>query len=50
VVPESWHAPIEHGMAVLKDASPDAKGFADFVRGPQGQEVLEAYGFSVPTS
>ncbi len=37
-------------MAVIKDASPEAKAFADFVRGPQGREVLEANGFSVPTS
>ncbi len=48
--PASWHEPIDHGMAVIKDASPDAKAFADFVRGPQGREVLEASGFSVPTS
>ena len=50
VVPGAWHEPIDHGMAVIKDASPDAKAFADFVRGPQGREVLEASGFSVPTS
>ena len=50
VVPGARHQPIDHGMAVIKDASPDAKAFADFVRGPQGREVLEASGFSVPTS
>jgi molybdate transport system substrate-binding protein len=50
VVPESWHAPIEHGMAVMKGASREAKAFADFVRGPQGQEVLKANGFAVPAS
>ena len=48
--PETWHEPIDHGMAVIKGASPDAKAFADFVRGPQGREVLESSGFSVPTS
>lgn len=50
VVPDSWHQSIDHGMAVIKDASPAAKAFADFVRGPQGREVLEASGFAVPTS
>ena len=50
VVPGAWHQPIDHGMAVIKDASPAAKEFADFVRGPRGREVLEASGFSVPTS
>lgn len=50
VVPDAWHESINHGMAVIKDASGDAKAFADFVRGPQGREVLEASGFSVPTS
>lgn len=50
VVPGAWHQPIDHGMAVIKDASPEAKAFADFVRGPQGREVLNASGFAVPTS
>lgn len=45
-----WYKPINHGMAVVKGASPDAKAFADFVRGPEGREVLEANGFSVPKS
>jgi molybdate transport system substrate-binding protein len=37
-------------MAVMKGASREAKAFADFVRGPQGQEVLKANGFAVPAS
>ncbi|KWT70235.1 Molybdenum ABC transporter, periplasmic molybdenum-binding protein ModA [Hyphomicrobium sulfonivorans] len=45
-----WYKPINHGMAVVKGASPDAKAFADFVRGPEGRGVLEANGFSVPKS
>jgi molybdate transport system substrate-binding protein len=50
VVPEAWHEPIDQGMALVKDASSDAKAFADFVRGPNGRAVLETSGFSVPTS
>lgn len=43
-----WYQPINHGMAIVKGASPDAKAFAAFVRGPQGREVLTANGFGVP--
>jgi molybdate transport system substrate-binding protein len=50
VVPGALHEPIDHGMAVIKDASPEAKAFAEFVRGPQGRAVLDESGFSVPTS
>ena len=50
VIPGTWHEPIDHGMAVIKDASPEAKAFVDFVRGPQGSAVLDEAGFSVPTS
>jgi len=50
VVPETTHEPIDHGMTLVKGASPEAKAFADFVRGPQGRAVLETSGFSVPTS
>ena len=49
VVPSSWHQPINHGLAVIKDAPPETKEFVDFVRGPQGREVLEANGFAVPS-
>jgi len=48
VVPASWYQPINHGLAVMSDASYEAKAFVDFVRGPQGREVLEANGFAVP--
>ncbi len=50
VVPADWHQQIDHGLAVIKGASADAKAFVEFVRGPQGAKVLEANGFSVPTS
>jgi molybdate transport system substrate-binding protein len=48
VVPETWHAPIDQGMALIKGAGPTARAFADFVRGPKGREALESNGFSVP--
>jgi molybdate transport system substrate-binding protein len=48
VVPESWHEPIDHGMALIKGAGPTARAFSDFVGGPKGREVLQSNGFSVP--
>jgi len=50
VVPQKLYAPINHGLAIIKGASPVAKEFVEFVRGPKGREVLEASGFAVPTS
>jgi molybdate transport system substrate-binding protein len=50
VVPEAWHEPIDHGLALIKGAGPTAKSFVEFVRGPNGRAVLESGGFSVPTS
>lgn len=50
VVPDSWHEPIDHGLALIKGASATAKSFVDYVRGPKGRAVLEDSGFAVPTS
>lgn len=50
VLPEAWHAPLDHGLALIKGAGPTAKAFVDFVRGPSGRAVLEESGFAVPTS
>ena len=48
LIPESWHKPIEHGMAVIKGAGAPAKAFADYVRGSEARAILEKNGFSVP--
>jgi molybdate transport system substrate-binding protein len=48
IVPESEYEPIDHGMALLKGATPPARSFDDFVRGPEGRKLLEASGFTVP--
>lgn len=50
VLPQTLYAPINHGLAVIKGAGETAKAFVAFVRGAEGREVLEASGFSVPTS
>jgi molybdate transport system substrate-binding protein len=48
VIPESWHAPIDHGMALIKGAGELARAFAEYVKGSEGRAVLERNGFSVP--
>jgi molybdate transport system substrate-binding protein len=48
LIPEAWHQPILHGMALHKGAGKVARGFATFVRGPDARAILERNGFSVP--
>jgi molybdate transport system substrate-binding protein len=48
VIPESWHGPIDHGMALIKGAGDPARAFAAYVKGSEGRAVLERSGFSVP--
>ena len=48
VVPESWHEPIDNGMAVIKGAGEPARSFAAYVQGAEGRAVLEKNGFVVP--
>jgi molybdate transport system substrate-binding protein len=49
VIPESWHEPIDHGMALIKGAGAPARAFADYVTGPDGRAILERGGFTVAT-
>lgn len=48
LIPQSFHQPIDHGMALIKGAGPVAHAFAAFVRGEQARAILERNGFSVP--
>ena len=48
LIPEDFHAPINHGMALIKGAGPVAREFAAFVRGEKSRVILERNGFSVP--
>ena len=50
LVPAELHKPIIQTLAVIKGTTHEreARKFADFVTGPQGQEVLRKYGFAPP--
>ncbi len=48
VIPEAWHEPIDHGMALIKGAGEGARAFAAYVTGPEGSAALGRNGFAVP--
>jgi molybdate transport system substrate-binding protein len=48
LIPQAWHQPINHGMALIKGADATSRAFADFVQGPEGRAILERHGFSAP--
>ena len=49
-IPIDAHPPLEQGAVILKSSKNQdmAKLFLDFVKGPQGQEVMKRYGFTLP--
>lgn len=44
-VPKNLSVGASYGMVVVKDAPAAAKDLADFIASPQGQAILEKYGF-----
>jgi molybdate transport system substrate-binding protein len=48
LVPAELHQPIIQALAIVRGTAHEreARKFADFVAGPQGQEVLRRYGFA----
>jgi len=49
-IPAESHPPLEQGAVVLKASTQpgSAKQFLEFLKGPQGQEIMQRYGFTVP--
>jgi molybdate transport system substrate-binding protein len=50
VVPQELYAPLDQALAVIKGTKNEAaaRAFASLITGPQGREVLQKYGFTVP--
>jgi molybdate transport system substrate-binding protein len=44
LVPESLHRPIEQEAVLLRDVSA-ARAFLEFVKGPEGREIIRSYGY-----
>ncbi len=50
LIPEDLHTPIDQALGVVSDSprQAQARDFAAFVTGPQGQAILRKYGFMPP--
>jgi molybdate transport system substrate-binding protein len=50
LVPENLHTPIDQALGVVADSPrrAEARDFADFIAGPQGQAILRKYGLTLP--
>ena len=49
-VPADAHPPLEQGAVILKRSKNQdaAKQFLEFLKGPEGQEIMKRYGFTLP--
>ncbi len=49
-IPADAHLPLEQGAVILKSAKDReaANMFLEFVKGPQGREIMSRYGFTLP--
>ena len=49
-IPADAHPPLEQGAVILKRSTNQdgAQKFLEFMRGPQGQEIMRRYGFMLP--
>lgn len=49
-IPAEAHPPLEQGAVILRSSSHQsaAKQFLEFVKRPQGQEIMRRYGFTLP--
>jgi molybdate transport system substrate-binding protein len=49
-IPPEAHPLLEQGAVILKGSKNQgmAKLFLEFMQGPQGQEIMRRYGFTLP--
>lgn len=49
-IPAEAHPPLEQGAVVMKQSKNQelARSFLSFLQGPQGQEIMTRYGFTLP--
>lgn len=50
-IPTTAHPPLEQGAVIIKQSQKQdaARQFLNFVRSPEGQEIMTRYGFTVPS-
>lgn len=51
LIPEELHQPLDQGLAIMKTTKNEtgARAFAAFIASPQGREIMQKYGFTLPT-
>lgn len=45
IFPESSHPPIDYPAAIVRGASPGARGFAAYLNGPEAKAIFRRFGF-----
>ncbi|WP_209427588.1 molybdate ABC transporter substrate-binding protein [Pararhodobacter sp. SW119] len=48
LIPEEWHQPLRHRMALLKGAGAVAQAFYAYMNEPAAREIMARYGFVLP--
>jgi molybdate transport system substrate-binding protein len=50
-IPSDAHPPLEQGAVILKKSTnhETAKKFLEFIKSPEGQEIMQRYGFTLPS-
>ena len=48
LIPEHWHLPLRQRMVLIKDATPAARAFYEYLSTPTAQAIMVRYGFAVP--
>jgi molybdate transport system substrate-binding protein len=48
LLPETWHAPLQQRMVLLKGAGPTAQAFYGYMQRPPARAILVHYGFVLP--
>jgi molybdate transport system substrate-binding protein len=49
LIPAERHKPLRQRAVLIKGASPTARAFYDFLRGPEARAIFRKYGFVLPT-
>ena len=48
LIPESMHQPLKQRMALMKNASPQAKAFYQYLQRPAARVIFKRFGFTLP--
>lgn len=48
LINKDWHSPLRKRMALLRDASPEAQAFYDYLQSPAAREIMARHGLVQP--